>query len=334
MRPAQPGGDAICDHPFGARLSEALGYRQLRLAGRRASGTRVITNPLDPGGDEQVEQGHVPAALDGDTFERMPGGGGNFHFGGAFSSPDEGWLEGPVHITTDPEPSRLGLGGPWPVALRAPLADVDRPAARRPGRQPRLGRVAVGQDGHGRRATTPAGAGTREFLLSSSGAAVRSTLRGVAWPEPDRAHAVGDSGAMWLWRARDRAVGARPRRADRLRGQPDGRRVRPRRSAARLRGREGRRDPRLRQELDAGERCRRVTSASTFVDRVRRLRGARRRHVPDHTAGDGPARQRRLGLARRPAGARPAAPGGRGPAPVHRRGAARRRRGRRRSATS
>jgi len=33
---------------------------------------------------------------------------------------------------------------------------------------------------------------------------VRNTLRGVAWPEPKRAHAVGDSGAMWLWREETR----------------------------------------------------------------------------------------------------------------------------------
>ena len=41
----------------------------------------------------------------------------------------------------------------------------------------------------------------REFLLSSSGAVSKPLLRGVAWPEPGRAHAVGDLGAMWLWRA-------------------------------------------------------------------------------------------------------------------------------------
>ncbi len=40
----------------------------------------------------------------------------------------------------------------------------------------------------------------REFLLSSAGFVARPTLRGVAWPEAQRAHAVGDLGAMWLWR--------------------------------------------------------------------------------------------------------------------------------------
>ncbi|MDQ6751197.1 MAG: hypothetical protein M3Z33_10645, partial [Actinomycetota bacterium] len=42
---------------------------------------------------------------------------------------------------------------------------------------------------------------TREFLLSASGSVARPLLRGVAWPEPARAYAVGDLGAMWLWRA-------------------------------------------------------------------------------------------------------------------------------------
>ena len=43
----------------------------------------------------------------------------------------------------------------------------------------------------------------REFLLSSSGSVNKATLRGVAWPEPARAHAVGDLGAMWQWNAAD-----------------------------------------------------------------------------------------------------------------------------------
>ena len=43
----------------------------------------------------------------------------------------------------------------------------------------------------------------REFLLSSSGSVNKANLRGVAWPEPARAHAVGDLGAMWKWNASD-----------------------------------------------------------------------------------------------------------------------------------
>ncbi len=43
-------------------------------------------------------------------------------------------------------------------------------------------------------------------------------LRGVAWPEPGRAHAVGDLGAMWLWRAETGLWERDPGGADRLRG--------------------------------------------------------------------------------------------------------------------
>ncbi|MDA0185513.1 hypothetical protein OJ997_34730, partial [Solirubrobacter phytolaccae] len=60
--------------------------------------------------------------------------------------------------------------------------------------------LAVGQEGTVLR-YAPGGGWTREFLLSSSGAVSKPLLRGVAWPEPGRAHAVGDLGAMWLWRA-------------------------------------------------------------------------------------------------------------------------------------
>jgi hypothetical protein len=38
-----------------------------------------------------------------------------------------------------------------------------------------------------------------EALLRSSGKRATPTLRGVAWPEPGRAYAVGDGGAMWVW---------------------------------------------------------------------------------------------------------------------------------------
>ena len=48
---------------------------------------------------------------------------------------------------------------------------------------------------------SPGAGWVREFLLSSSGAVSKPLLRGVAWPEPGRAHAVGDLGAMWMWRA-------------------------------------------------------------------------------------------------------------------------------------
>ena len=42
---------------------------------------------------------------------------------------------------------------------------------------------------------------TPEFLYNAAGAVQSPRLRGVAWPEPGRAYAVGDEGAMWLWRS-------------------------------------------------------------------------------------------------------------------------------------
>ena len=116
--------------------------------------------------------------------------------GRAFTSADEGWLEGPVHITREPEPE--GLRDSWPVSARAPLAAI----ATEPGRTPGdlgAGALAAGPDGTVLR-YQPGQGWIREFLLSSSGTVVRGALRGVAWPEPARAHAVGDLGTMWMWR--------------------------------------------------------------------------------------------------------------------------------------
>jgi hypothetical protein len=60
--------------------------------------------------------------------------------------------------------------------------------------------LAVGADGVVARYTSGHG-WEREFLQTSSGAVSSPTLRAVAWPEPNRAFAVGDLGAMWIWRA-------------------------------------------------------------------------------------------------------------------------------------
>jgi hypothetical protein len=183
----------LCTFPFGARFG-ANGYRSFAWPGP-GYGSRIITNPLDVGGGNGTNRGTY-LRLDGNQFTRVPGAGGNFRESGAFSSPDEGWIEGPVHVTREPEPLRLGPA--WPLSLRAPLTSI----ASAPGSGPDLGgrALAVGMDGGVARYA--AGSGwTREFLLSSNGAVVKAGLRGVAWPEPARAHAVGDLGAMWLWRA-------------------------------------------------------------------------------------------------------------------------------------
>ncbi len=184
----------ICERPLGAALSEES-YRSFAWPGP-GYGSRIITNALDVGGGGGTNRGTY-LRLDGTLFSRIPGAGGNFRETAAFSAPDEGWIEGPVHITRNPELPRVGQS--WPLSLRAPLTSVAAAPGSRPG-DLGGGALAVGLDG-GVARYAPAGGWTREFLLSSSGSVVKAGLRGVAWPEPARAHAVGDLGAMWLWRA-------------------------------------------------------------------------------------------------------------------------------------
>jgi hypothetical protein len=178
------------------RFSRQVGYRSFAWAGG-GFGTRVITNPLDPGGAEDTNRGTYLRFVNGE-FARVPGSGANFRASGAFAGVDSGWLEGPVEISAKTAPERLSS---WPVSVRAPLTDVTgEPGA--PRGAIASGALAVGGDGSVVR-YDPARGWQREFLLSSSGSVNKATLRGVAWPEPSRAHAVGDQGAMWLWNAAD-----------------------------------------------------------------------------------------------------------------------------------
>ena len=183
--------DSGCDHPFGARFSRGQGYRWIGFAG----GGRVISNPLPPGGGDEDNRGAYLVRR-GDAFVRMPGSGAPFRPSAAFRSPTEGWLEGPVQVSAQPRPDHLRE---WPAAVRAPLtAAVTAPG--QPSGSLDASALAVGQDG-GVLRYTPGAGWTQEFLLSASGAVSKPLLRGVAWPEPGRAHAVGDLGAMWMWRA-------------------------------------------------------------------------------------------------------------------------------------
>jgi hypothetical protein len=188
------GGEALCTHPFGARFGRLAGYRSFAFDGP-GYGSRIITNPLQPGGQDSTNMGAY-LRLEGTTFERMPGAGADNAPGGAFYSPEDGWLEGPVQIITAVAPQRLAS---WPVSARAPFTAVAPAPDTAPG-DPNAQALAVGADGVVAR-YTPGHGWQREFLLTSSGAVSSPTLRAVAWPEPDRAYAVGDLGAMWLWRA-------------------------------------------------------------------------------------------------------------------------------------
>ena len=189
-----PDGGALCDHPLGIRFGRRAGYRSFAFSGPGA-GTRVVTNPLAPGGEEGSNLGSW-ARFDGERFERQPGAGPAFVSSGGFSSADHGWLQGPAEVTAAPTPSRFAS---WPVSLRAPLLSVTTAPGGTAGSLD-AGALAVGVSGAVAR-YTPGGGWEREFLLTSTGAVSSPTLRGVAWPEQGRAYAVGDLGAMWLWRA-------------------------------------------------------------------------------------------------------------------------------------
>ncbi|HEX7058940.1 MAG TPA: hypothetical protein VF176_03740 [Solirubrobacterales bacterium] len=187
---------AICGGPLGVKFSRQGGYRSFAWPGS-GFGTRIVTNPLDPGGGEESNRGTYLRFADG-VFARMPGGGGNFRAGGAFLNADSGWLEGPVEISSKTPPAALR---PWPVSVRAPLTDVTAAPGTAVGGIG-SGALAVGADGSVVR-YEPGRGWQREFLLSSSGSVNRATLRGVAWPEQGHAYAVGDLGAMWQWNAVD-----------------------------------------------------------------------------------------------------------------------------------
>jgi hypothetical protein len=188
------GGEALCTHPFGARFGRLAGYRSFAFDGP-GYGSRIITNPLQPGGDDSTNMGAY-LSLEGTSFQRLPGAGADNAPGGAFYSPTDGWLEGPVQITAAVQPQRLAS---WPVSARAPFTSVAPAPGTTPG-DPGAQALAVGADGVVAR-YTPGHGWQREFLLTGSGAVSSPTLRAVAWPEPNRAYAVGDLGAMWLWRA-------------------------------------------------------------------------------------------------------------------------------------
>ncbi len=188
------GAEALCTYPFSARFGRLAGYRSFAFDGP-GFGSRIITNPLLPGGGDSTNMGAY-LSLEDTTFQRMPGAGADNAPGGAFYTPSDGWLEGPVQITSTPVPQRLTS---WPVSARAPFTAVAPAPGTTPG-DPGAQALAVGADGVVAR-YTPGQGWQREFLLTSSGAVSSPTLRAVAWPEPSRAYAVGNLGAMWLWRA-------------------------------------------------------------------------------------------------------------------------------------
>ncbi len=192
--PAAAGAQAaeLCTQPLESSLPNGP-YRSFAWTGEGQYGERVITG-LGNG---------VSLSLHGATFKRVLGIGGEAgtSAGAAFASPEEGWLGGPLtHLTTSPEADRVQS---WPVPFHSPLDAI----AEQPGASAgELGAEALAVGDNGQIARYVPGQGwTPEALLTASGEAVREAeapeLRGVAWPTPNRAFAVGTGAKMWLWRA-------------------------------------------------------------------------------------------------------------------------------------
>jgi hypothetical protein len=183
---ASPGG--LCTDPLEFELPAGPG-RSFAWPLGGAFGQRVVTG---------VGQGAI-LSFAGSAFERISLGGGDAGSdqGAALSAPGTGWLgdEPPLLLTRNPRESSLHA---WPVPFRRPLTAI-APEPGAPVGSLASGALAVGDRGQIAR-YVPGQGWEPEFLLLGSGKRATPTLRGVAWPEPNRAHAVGDGAEMWLWR--------------------------------------------------------------------------------------------------------------------------------------
>lgn len=177
----------LCQFSLGSELPEGEG-RSFAWPSSDPYGQRALTG---------VGSGAI-LSLEGTAFTRYPlaGGGAGGKEGAALSAPDQGWLGAspPLQLTRNPQPAGLQA---WPVPFRRPLLA----AAPEPGKAVgALGSEALAVGAAGQVARYLPGRGWEpEALLRSSGKRATPTLRGVAWPEPGRAYAVGDAGAMWVW---------------------------------------------------------------------------------------------------------------------------------------
>jgi hypothetical protein len=201
---------SACEQSLGAELPAQ--YHSFALPASSAGGAvegpgqRIITG---------LPEGAM-LELAGGGFEHVAGAGGQGggEYGAAFSftgkgSVEQGWIgegegsadddegESPiVEVTPEPPGNQLQEA---PVPFRNPLLAVAQAPGSTPG-DPSADAIAVGLGGEIGR-YEPARGWSSESLYNSKGEAETPTLRGVAWPEPGRAYAVGDGGTMWLWRA-------------------------------------------------------------------------------------------------------------------------------------
>jgi hypothetical protein len=203
-----PTGLGGCERSLGARLPSS--YRSFAWPGAGEDpGTRIITG--------LSHRAMLELAGGGFGYQAGPGGdAGQAPGAAAFyppraGAPQEGWVadgagvtnavDGAgqaqvIHLTTHPEGDQLGAEA---VPFRRPLYALAQAPGTAPG-DPQAPAVAAGEQGQIGRYEP--GLGWRpEALYDASGQAQKPTLRGVAWPEPRRIYAIGDNGAMWLWRA-------------------------------------------------------------------------------------------------------------------------------------
>ncbi|MDW5596068.1 hypothetical protein VSS74_17105 [Conexibacter stalactiti] len=175
---------ALCDHPLGIAL--AAGQRSFAWPGA-GHGERIV-GPVALDGSRALHY----ATFSGDAVTLRP----TFAQAGAalaFATPTDGWA-GNVRVTREAWTSPIA---PWSVPVRRPLTAIAGEPGRSPGALDAQA-LAVGLRGTILR-YRPGQGWDSEALLSAGGVATPA-LRGVAWPSPEVAHAVGDEGAMWRWR--------------------------------------------------------------------------------------------------------------------------------------
>ncbi|MGA9875060.1 MAG: hypothetical protein WBQ21_04555, partial [Solirubrobacteraceae bacterium] len=212
-----PTTEKVCENSLAAAFP--AGYRSFAWPGSSPSdpGTRVITG-LPNRAMLELSNGSFGYEVGaGGETGRDPGGAALFR--SSAEAPVEGWIADGVYKEDDgadgegqsqaielfppsngdqpnPEGDQLQEES---VPFRHPLLALAQAPGSTPG-DPGAEAVAVGLQGQIGR-YVPGQGWSPESLYNSAGIAQTPTLRGVAWPEAGRIYAVGDNGAMWLWRA-------------------------------------------------------------------------------------------------------------------------------------